>query len=126
MDPSLPPGAARGSSAWSEARGLVWSHRRRLLLGLLLLVVGRLASLVLPASSKYLVDEVVGKSRGELLGPLALATGAATLIQAGHVVLAVADPRGRRPALDQRMRRRVHATWPACRASFFDSTRAGS
>ena len=67
---------------WREAREILWDHRRRLLLGFGLLLLGRLAGFVLPASSKYLLDEVIGKHRGELLVPLALAVVAATCVQA--------------------------------------------
>src|SRR5438128_1888419 len=67
---------------WHEAREILWDHRRRLLLGFGLLLLGRLAGFVLPASSKYLLDEVIGKHRGELLVPLALAVVAATCVQA--------------------------------------------
>src|ERR671910_427650 len=63
---------------WREARELVWAHRSRLGLGFLLMIVNRLAGLVLPASSKWLIDEVVGKSRADLLIPIALVAGAAT------------------------------------------------
>ena len=66
---------------WREARELIWAHRSRLGLGFLLMIVNRLAGLVLPASSKWLIDEVVGKSRADLLIPIALAAGAATAIQ---------------------------------------------
>ncbi len=38
-------------AAWGEARDLVWARRWRLLLGLALMLVGRIAGLVLPASS---------------------------------------------------------------------------
>jgi subfamily B ATP-binding cassette protein MsbA len=65
-----------------EARELLWRHRRRLTLGLLLMLISRLAGLVLPASSKWLIDDVVGKHRTELLLPIALAAGAAKLVQA--------------------------------------------
>src|SRR5688500_9215484 len=65
-----------------EARDLVWAHRGRLGLGLLLMLVNRLAGLVLPATSKYLIDEVIGNRRVDLLNMLALAAGAATLVQA--------------------------------------------
>ncbi len=50
-------------SAWQEARQLIWQHRKRLALGLVLMLVSRLAGLVLPASSKYLIDEVIGNAR---------------------------------------------------------------
>jgi subfamily B ATP-binding cassette protein MsbA len=53
-----------------------------LALGMLLMIINRLVGLVLPTTSKYLIDDVVLKHRGELLIPLAVAAGAATLIQA--------------------------------------------
>src|SRR6185295_17379329 len=70
------------STAWSDARELIWSHRHRLALGMLLMIINRLVGLVLPASSKFLIDDVIIKHRSELLVPLALAAGGATLIQA--------------------------------------------
>jgi subfamily B ATP-binding cassette protein MsbA len=72
----------RWSEAFLEARSLVWSHRGRLALGLLLMTVNRVVGLVLPATTKYFVDDVVGRRQFELLMPLALAAGAATLVQA--------------------------------------------
>src|SRR5437016_2053822 len=73
----LQPGAV-----WREAKDLVWLHRRRLTLGLVLMLVGRVAGLVLPATSKYFIDDVIGKGRSDLLMPLAMAAGAATVLQA--------------------------------------------
>ena len=67
---------------WREARDLVWARRGRLAVGMILMAISRLAGLVLPASSKILIDEVVGKSRADLLWPLAAAAGAATVVQA--------------------------------------------
>ena len=81
METAKKPAVSR-SAAWREARELVWSHRKRLSLGLGLMLVSRVAGLVLPASSKWLIDEVIGKNRSDLLMPIALATGAATLVQA--------------------------------------------
>ncbi|HVO12205.1 MAG TPA: ABC transporter ATP-binding protein [Vicinamibacteria bacterium] len=121
-----PAGRQRApSSAWREARDLVWSHRRRLLLGLGLLAVGRVAALVLPASSKYLVDEVVGKGRGELLAPLALGIVGAALVQAGtsfwlSQVIGVAAQRE-----IMQMRRRLHGHVVRLPIAYFDSTRSG-
>src|SRR6266496_4064453 len=70
------------SRAWAEARELIWQHRRSLSVGLGLMLVNRLTGLVLPASSKYLIDDVLGKRRTDLLLPLALAAAGAVLIQA--------------------------------------------
>src|SRR5882757_793170 len=70
------------STAWQDARELIWFHRYRLGFGLLIMVINRVAGMVLPASSKYLIDEVVGKHRADWLVPLAIAGGVATLVQA--------------------------------------------
>ena len=112
-------------SAWREARELVWAHRRRLTMGLLLMLVSRLAGLVLPASSKYLIDEVVGKQRTELLMPIALAAGVATLVQAvtsfaNSQILGVAAQR----AITD-MRKKVQARVMHLPVRYFDSTQTG-
>src|SRR6266481_2888530 len=70
------------SSAWRDARDLIWTHRYRLALGMLLMIVNRLIGMVLPWSLKYLIDGVIMKQRGDLLLPLAAAAGGATLVQA--------------------------------------------
>ncbi|HKN84896.1 MAG TPA: hypothetical protein VJW17_15735, partial [Pyrinomonadaceae bacterium] len=51
------------SSAWADARELVWAHRRRLMLGAGLMILNQAMGLVLPASTKYLIDVVIGKGR---------------------------------------------------------------
>src|SRR5437870_8854993 len=50
--------------------------------GLALMLVNRLAGLVLPSSSKWVIDRVINQHHPELLLPLALAAGGATLVQA--------------------------------------------
>ena len=56
----------RWSSAWAEARELVWAHRKRLALGAVLMLINQAMGLVLPASTKFLVDEVIVKGRTQL------------------------------------------------------------
>ena len=53
-----------------------------LLLGLLLIIVNRLASLILPGSSKYLIDEVIAKSNYDLFKWLLIVVAAAVTVQA--------------------------------------------
>jgi subfamily B ATP-binding cassette protein MsbA len=86
------PGRHRGDPAkkptdwkavWPDIRALIYPRRKQLLLGLALIVVSRTSGLVLPASTKFLVDEILAKHRGELLTPLILAVLGATLLQAG-------------------------------------------
>jgi ABC-type multidrug transport system fused ATPase/permease subunit len=64
-----------------DLRELVWPRRGLLALGLLLIIVNRLAGLVLPGSTKYLIDEVVQKRNLDLLTSIALVVGAAVLVQ---------------------------------------------
>jgi ABC-type multidrug transport system fused ATPase/permease subunit len=113
------------SAAWNEARGLVWTHRKRLLLGLGLMLISRLAGLVLPASSKYLIDEVVTGKRTDLLLPIALAAGAATVVQAvtSFALSQILGVAAQRAITD--MRKRVQARVMHLPVRYFDSTQTG-
>src|SRR3982751_516313 len=113
------------SSAWRDAKELIWAHRYRLALGMLLMVLNRLVGLVLPASSKFLIDEVVIKHRAELLLPLALVAGGATVFQAItsfslSQVLGVAAQR----AITE-MRKNLQAHIERLPVRYFDSTQTG-
>ncbi|MBM3779830.1 MAG: ABC transporter ATP-binding protein [Acidimicrobiia bacterium] len=113
------------SVAWREARELVWQHRHRLLLGLALMLIGRVAGLVLPATSKFLIDNVVGQGQTELLTPLALAAGAATLVQAvtAFALSQILGVAAQRAITD--MRKRVQARVMHLPVTYFDSTQTG-
>ena len=65
-----------------DAADLVAARKGRLVLGFGILFVNRLAGFVIPFMPRYLLDEVLGKGRRELLPTLVLAAAAATLIQA--------------------------------------------
>jgi ABC-type multidrug transport system fused ATPase/permease subunit len=113
------------ANAWAEARELVLAHRWRLGLGLGLMLVNRLAGLVLPATSKFLIDDVIGNGRAELLMPLALAAGGATIVDAVTAfslsqVLGVA---AQRAIADMRMSMQQHIM--RLPTSYFDSTQTG-
>src|SRR5688572_12295411 len=62
----------------AEAAHLIREHRKSLAIGLGLMVINRLAGLVLPAMPKYLIDDVIGNGRPELLVWLVLAAVGAT------------------------------------------------
>jgi subfamily B ATP-binding cassette protein MsbA len=113
------------SGAWRDAKDLVWAHRYRLALGLGLMIVNRLVGLVLPASSKYLIDEVIIKRRGELLTTLALAAGVATLVQAisSFALSQVLGVAAQRAITD--MRKSVQAHVARLPVRYFDSTQTG-
>jgi len=111
--------------AWAEARELVWRHRRPLAIGSLLMLVSRVAALVLPASSKFVIDEVVGKQRMDLLIPIALATGGATLIQAitAFLLSQVVSITAQRAITDMRIEVERHVL--RLPVSYFDSAKSG-
>ncbi len=113
-------------NAWQEARALVWQHRHRLGLGLSIMLVSRLAGLVLPATSKFLIDEVIGRQRAELLTPLALAAAGATVLQAmaGFALSQILGVAAQRAIND--MRRTVQAHVTRLPVRFFDSTKSGA
>ncbi|MEP6736258.1 MAG: ABC transporter ATP-binding protein [Chryseolinea sp.] len=61
---------------------IVWPRKNLLFVGLLLIVISRLASLVLPGASKYLMDEVIAKHNVEMLKILMAFVVGSILIQA--------------------------------------------
>jgi len=61
---------------------IIWPRRKYLLVGLILIIISRLASLVLPGSSKILIDEIVPNADIEMLKWLILAVVGAVTIQA--------------------------------------------
>ena len=65
-----------------DAADLIRHRKGRLLLGLGLMLLNRTAGLVLPWTTKDLLDKVIGQGDRELLTQLLFAAGAATLIQA--------------------------------------------
>ena len=113
------------SSAWREARLLIWAHRKRLALGAVLMIINQAMGLVLPASTKYLIDSVIVQGRTDLLWKIALAAALATVIQAFtsfslSQVLGVAAQR----AITE-MRKNVQAQISRLPISYFDSTQTG-
>jgi subfamily B ATP-binding cassette protein MsbA len=120
-----PKKGVSASAAWREARALLWAHRRRLATGLALMLVSRLAGLVLPASSKYLIDDVLGNNRVDLLPILALAAGSATLVQAvtSFALSQILGVAAQRAITD--MRKRVQARVMHLPVRYFDSTQTG-
>jgi ABC-type multidrug transport system fused ATPase/permease subunit len=120
-----PPKKKLSAEAWEEARALIWKHRARLVLGLGLMVINRLAGLVLPWTTKFLMDDVIGQQQWNLLPRLAMAVGAATLVDvatsfANSQILGVAAQR----AITD-MRKDVEAHVMRLPIRYFDSTKSG-
>ncbi len=125
----MKPENKKNPLSWSvvvrEARELIWEHRGRLSTGLGVMIIDRLAGLVLPASSKYLIDDVIGKGDTGLLIPLALAVGAATVVQAGttFTLSQLISVAAQRVIMD--MRQRVQEQITRLPIRYFDDTKTG-
>jgi subfamily B ATP-binding cassette protein MsbA len=125
VDPAIPKKKKLTPGAWEEARRLIWLHKKRLALGLGLMLINRLSGLVLPSTSKWLMDNVVARQQWDLLPKLALAAGAATLVESATAfslsqVLGVAAQR----AITE-MRKDVEAHVMRLPVRYFDSTKSG-
>jgi ABC-type multidrug transport system fused ATPase/permease subunit len=123
--PGAPKKKALSAGAWEEARELVWKHRSRLALGLAIMVVNRLAGLVLPITTKYLMDNVIFQHQWDLLPKLAWAVAIATVVDtatsfANSQILGVAAQR----AITD-MRKDVDAHVMRLPIRYFDSTKTG-
>jgi ABC-type multidrug transport system fused ATPase/permease subunit len=108
-----------------DALELVSAHKGRLALGLSILLVNRLAGLVLPGTTKWLLDDVVGKGRRELLPLLLGAAAGATLLQAitGFSLSQVLGKAAQRSITE--MRRQVQRHVSKLPIAYFDQTKTG-
>ncbi len=110
---------------WREARELIGRYRYRVLLGLVVMAVGRAAGLVVPWSAKPLVDQALGGGNTELLGQLALFVGVASVVQGScsfllSQILGVTAQR----AITE-MRKTVQQHVARLPVGYFDSTKSG-
>ena len=113
------------AAAWKETRALLAARKGRLAVGMVLMLFSRVSGLILPASSKYLIDDVIGKGQVELLQTLVIAAGVATLVQAvtSFALSQVLGVAAQRAITD--MRRRVEEHVARLPVSYFDSTKSG-
>ncbi|MEP7213844.1 MAG: ABC transporter ATP-binding protein [Acidobacteriota bacterium] len=113
------------SSAWVEARRIIWASRWRLLVGSVLMLISRLAGMVLPASTKYIGDDIFTQKNYGLIKWIALAIGISTLIQA-VTSFALSQILGVAAQLAiTNMRMRVQQRIERLPISYFDSTQSG-
>jgi subfamily B ATP-binding cassette protein MsbA len=108
----------------------VWRlmHPRRGLLagGLVLMAINRASGLALPASTKFLIDDVLGNQRMDLLLPLVGVVLLATLIQ-GLTSFALTQSLSKSAQkLIAELRRKVQDHVGRQPVAFFDSNKTGS
>src|SRR5919197_3955053 len=116
----------KATHIYRDLRELVWPRRKLFLLGLLLVFINRAAGLVLPGSTKFLIDDVVQKRREELLLPLAAAVGVAILVQAvtSFVLTQVLSTSAQRLIAEMRIRVQQHIGRLPVR--YYDANKTGA
>jgi subfamily B ATP-binding cassette protein MsbA len=109
-----------------ELWALVRPRRWLLLAGLVLMGINRVAGLVLPASTKYLIDDVLGKGHREMLPPLVGAVVGATLIQGltSFALTQLLSKAAQRLIAD--MRRQVQAHVGRLPVAYYDVNKTGA
>src|SRR6202049_670152 len=105
---------------------LIKPRRGILAAGLLLMAVNRVSGLILPASTKYLVDDVIGKHHIHLLTPIVLAVLAATVVQGltSFTLTQLLSKSAQKMIAD--LRRQVQAHIGRLSVSFYDANRTGN
>jgi ABC-type multidrug transport system fused ATPase/permease subunit len=111
---------------WPDIREMVRPRRKVLAIGFVLMVISRVFGLVLPTSSKYLIDNVIGKKQMSLLVPLVLAVLAATIVQAltGFAITQLVSKAGQR--LIAELRAKVQAHIGRLPVSYYDANKTGT
>jgi len=104
---------------------LIKPRRGILLLGLALMAVNRVSGLILPASTKYLVDDVIGKHHIALLTPIVLAVLGATVVQGltSFTLTQLLSKSAQKMIAD--LRRQVQAHIGRLSISFYDANKTG-
>jgi ABC-type multidrug transport system fused ATPase/permease subunit len=104
---------------------LIKPRRGLLALGFVLMAINRLSGLVLPASTKYFVDNVVTKRQVHLLTPIVLGVLAATIVQGltSFSLTQLLSKSAQKMITD--LRRQVQAHIGRLPISFYDANKSG-
>ena len=106
-------------------RTIVWPRRRLVLLGLVLIVLNRLAGLVLPGSSKFLIDNAISEGDLSLLRLILLIVASAILVQASTSFFLTRLLSVEAQHLISLLRAKVQKHIIQLPVSYFDNTKSG-
>ena len=115
--------------AWEllpDVLALIKPRRGILAAGFLLMGVNRVSGLILPASTKYLVDDVIGKRQIHLLMPIVLIVLGATVVQGltSFTLTQLLSKSAQKMIAD--LRRQVQAHIGRLPVSFYDANKTGA
>jgi subfamily B ATP-binding cassette protein MsbA len=127
-DAKAPAKSDKRKNAWKslpDVIALIKPRRGLLALGFVLMAINRVAGLVLPVSTKYLIDNVIGKRQIQLLTPLVLAVLAATVVQGltSFTLTQLLSKSAQKMITD--LRRQVQAHIGRLPVSFYDANKTG-
>jgi ABC-type multidrug transport system fused ATPase/permease subunit len=110
---------------WPDLKEMIRPRRKLLALGLVLMIINRLSGLVLPYSTRFLVDDVIGKRHVQLLTPLVLAVLTATVIQGvtSFTLTQLLSKAGQR--LIAELRRKVQEHVGRLSVAYYDANKSG-
>jgi subfamily B ATP-binding cassette protein MsbA len=108
-----------------DAGQLIWRARRRLLIGLPLMFINRLAGLVLPWTTKYLIDDVIVKHNHTMLWWLVGFAGTAAVISSStdYALAQILGIAAQRTITD--LRRKLQQHVQRLPIGYFDATKTG-
>jgi subfamily B ATP-binding cassette protein MsbA len=128
LSPTKPKGKTGDhlKSAWPLLRELIRPRRGKIALGFLLMLINKLCGLVLPGSTKFLLDDVIGKRQVQLLMPLVGAVLLATLIQGitSFSLTQLLSKEGQR--LIAELRRKVQEHVGRLPVGYYDANKSGA
>jgi subfamily B ATP-binding cassette protein MsbA len=105
---------------------IIWPRRGILMVGLVLIVVSRLSGLVLPWSTKYLMDDVIAKGNMEMLKMVLIAVSFSVLVQAvtSYILTQILSVEAQR--LISILRSKVQRQVLRLPIRFFDNNKSGA
>src|ERR1700733_11641829 len=108
-----------------DVLALLKPRRAILGLGFALMIVNRTSGLILPASTKYLVDDVINKKEMNLLLPIVAAVLAATIVQglSSYALTQLLSKSSQRMITELRMKVQAHVG--RLPVSFYDANKTG-
>lgn len=114
-----------GNSLRHAFHEIIWPRRKLIAVGLFLILLNRLSGLVLPASTKYLVDEVLGQGQFDLLFRLLGLLVFAVIVQSATAYLLTLLLSVEAQHLIAQLRSQVQRHVLTLPVRFFDSTKSG-
>jgi len=123
--PNGPDKRARIKLLLRDAANLIWRARKRLLLGLPLMFINRISGLVLPYTTKYLIDDVIAQGKTQLLWTLVTVGGIAAIISSttDYALAQILGIAAQRSITDLRIKLQQHVQ--RLPVGYFDTTKTG-